>query len=57
LSDALGQALFGTSLDFSYSTTGVIIWLTIVLILAALASAWPAWQASRISVRDALAYE
>jgi putative ABC transport system permease protein len=34
-----------------------VVWLVIVIVLAALASILPARNASRVSVRDALAYE
>lgn len=36
---------------------GVIIWLVVSVVGSALASLWPAWQASRMSVREALTYE
>jgi putative ABC transport system permease protein len=32
-------------------------WLVVVIILSALASFWPARNASRLTVRDVLAYE
>jgi ABC-type lipoprotein release transport system permease subunit len=44
-------------LDFSYSVVGVVLWLVIVALLSALASLWPAQRATRVSVRQALAYE
>jgi putative ABC transport system permease protein len=56
-SQALGQTILGTPLAFSYSFAGVILWLALVLALAAVASLWPALGASRITVREALAYE
>jgi ABC-type lipoprotein release transport system permease subunit len=31
--------------------------LALVLVLSALSSLWPAWRATRVSVREALAYE
>jgi putative ABC transport system permease protein len=34
-----------------------VLWLAIVLVLAALASLLPAWRASRLAVRQVLAYE
>jgi ABC-type lipoprotein release transport system permease subunit len=54
---AVGHAAFGTLLDFSYSVTGVILWLAMVLALSALASLWPALAAARVCVREALAHE
>ena len=56
-SAAIGQALFEAELEFRYSVPAVAIWLVLVLVLSALSSLWPAWQASRVSVREALAYE
>jgi putative ABC transport system permease protein len=36
---------------------GVVLWLGIVVLLAAVASLLPAWRASRLAVREVLAYE
>ena len=36
---------------------GAILWLVVVLVLAAVASAVPARRAVRLAVRDVLAYE
>jgi putative ABC transport system permease protein len=44
-------------LDFVFSLRGLVIWLGVVVILAALASFLPAWNAARLTVRDVLAYE
>ncbi|MEM7127457.1 MAG: ABC transporter permease [Chloroflexota bacterium] len=57
LSNAVGQALFSTSLPYTFSSTGVIVWLFIVAILATVASVLPAWNASRLTVREVLSYE
>ena len=57
LSDAVGLPLMGAPLSFSFSTLGVWIWLGVVVILSALASAIPARNASRLTVREVLAYE
>jgi putative ABC transport system permease protein len=35
----------------------VLIWLALVIVIAGLASVLPAWSASRLPVREALAYE
>ena len=56
-SDIVGKQILGLPLDFSYSWGGVLLWLIIVSVLSALASLWPALQATRVSVREALAYE
>lgn len=42
---------------FVFSLPGVLMWLGMVTALAALASFLPAWNASRVTVRDVLAYE
>jgi putative ABC transport system permease protein len=57
LSDAVGVPLMGTSLTFSYSIKGVWLWLGVVTLLSALASLIPARNASRLTVREVLAYE
>lgn len=57
LSAQVGQQLFSLPLDNSFSTTGAIIWLVLSLVLASVASFLPAWRASRVTVRDVLAYE
>jgi len=56
-SQVVGDTLLGFPLDFHYSVDGVGIWLAIVVVLSALASLWPVLRATRISVRQALAYE
>jgi putative ABC transport system permease protein len=55
--DALGSLLFKVPLNFRYSVIGLLIWLSVIVILSALASLWPALRAARTSVREALAYE
>jgi putative ABC transport system permease protein len=57
LSSAVGYSFMGAPLDFRYSMSGVMLWLAVVVVLSALASLWPALRATRISVREALAYE
>jgi putative ABC transport system permease protein len=55
---AIGLALFQADLaDFQFSLSSVGVWLVLVLAISALASAWPAFRATRVSVREALAYE
>jgi putative ABC transport system permease protein len=48
--------MFGAKLDYRYDTGAVLIWLGIILIIAALSSLLPARSATRISVRQSLAY-
>jgi putative ABC transport system permease protein len=57
LSDAVGTAVLGAPLSFSHSMAGVVLWLVLVVILSALASFLPARNASRLTVREVLAYE
>jgi putative ABC transport system permease protein len=57
LNQALGGATMGTALTYSYSMPGLWLWLVVVLILSALASFIPARNASRLTVREVLAYE
>ncbi|NTU80307.1 MAG: ABC transporter permease [Chloroflexales bacterium] len=45
------------SFTFVFSLAGVGMWLAIVTVLAIIASFLPAWSASRVTVRDVLAYE
>ena len=57
LADALGNVFIRRPLAYSYSIEGTLIWIAIVLVLAALASLLPSWRASRLAVREVLAYE
>jgi putative ABC transport system permease protein len=57
LSNALGMVFLERPLSYVVSVEGVALWLGIGLVLAALASLAPAWRASRLAVREVLAYE
>lgn len=57
LSAAVGAAFMQSSLNYTYSVSGALIWLVVVLVLATVASLLPAWHAARLTVRDVLAYE
>jgi putative ABC transport system permease protein len=57
LSDAVGTPIVGTPLSFSFSLLGVSLWLGLVIVLSALASLLPARRASKLTVRQVLAYE
>ena len=57
LSDVIGEELMNTTLEFTYSVSGMLLWLLVVILLSALSSLGPALQATRVSVREALAYE
>jgi putative ABC transport system permease protein len=53
----IGQTILNADLYFRYSVAGALLWLAIVVVLSVLASLWPALRATRVSVREALAYE
>ena len=53
---ALGRILLDTELDFAFSWAAVGGWFAAVVVIATLASLLPARNASRISVRESLAY-
>ena len=57
LCDLVGVAIFQLPLTFTFSINGTIMWLVIVAILSAIASFLPAFNASRLTVREVLAYE
>ncbi len=57
LSTAVGNVLFSTDLPYLFSFTGVATWFAIVAALAGIASFLPAWNASRLTVREVLSYE
>ena len=56
-SDLVGNAVFQLPLSYAVSVPGIIAWFIIVTILSALASFLPAFNASRLTVREILAYE
>lgn len=57
LSALVGEAIFQLPLSYAISFNGIIMWLIIVVILSLLASFLPAYNASRLTVREILAYE
>jgi putative ABC transport system permease protein len=56
MAQTLGQVMFSANLDYRYNYSAVLIWLVVILIISTLASILPARNATRISVRDSLAY-
>ena len=56
VANALGQTMFGATLDYQYNWSAVGVWLGTVLVISVLASLLPARGATHISVRDSLAY-
>jgi putative ABC transport system permease protein len=54
---AMGETMFGTSLDYRFNWNAVLVWLAIILVISILASAIPAYNATRVNVRQSLSYE
>ena len=57
LSNLIGDQFLNAPLVYTFAFDGALIWLVLVIVLAAIASFLPAWNASRITVREVLAYE
>jgi putative ABC transport system permease protein len=57
LNNLIGSALLNTPLGFVLSLDGFLIWFGVVFVVSTLASALPARNASRLTIREALAYE
>lgn len=56
LARLLGQTMIDVDLDYAFNLPAVFIWLVTVMVIAALFSTGPARNATRISVRQSLAY-
>lgn len=52
-----GQFIFPRVMDIVIPLRALVLWLVIVLVVAAAASFYPAWRAARLTVREVLAYE
>ncbi|NJN67747.1 MAG: FtsX-like permease family protein [Chloroflexaceae bacterium] len=57
LSYAVGTLFTGAPLSYAFSVQGTLVWLAIALVIAFLACFIPAWNASRLTIRNVLAYE
>jgi putative ABC transport system permease protein len=57
LAGNVGRLMFKAPLPTVYDATGIFVWLIFTLVLAAIASSLPARRASRLTVKDTLAYE
>jgi putative ABC transport system permease protein len=57
IGDFLVKVMFRSGLDFTFEPLGLVIWMLVSIGLSAVASFLPAWRASRVTVREALAYE
>jgi putative ABC transport system permease protein len=56
LARQLGRTMLEIDLDFSFSYSAVGIWLVTILFISVFASVIPARTATRVSVRESLAY-
>jgi putative ABC transport system permease protein len=57
LADSMFQIVFDTNADVVFKLSGNLIWLGLVLLLSMFASVVPAYNASRLTIREVLAYE
>jgi putative ABC transport system permease protein len=57
LTYGVGMAVLKIPMTPAFSVNGIVYWLAFTLVLAAIASAVPARSASRLTVKDTLAYE
>ena len=53
----VGISLLQRPLDYVFNWESVGIWLGLIVVISALASLWPAINAGRLTIRDALTYE
>lgn len=57
MGDSINLALFDAPSRFALTPTGFLLWLGAVILLSILASVMPARNASRLTIREVLAYE
>ncbi|MCP4428736.1 MAG: ABC transporter permease [Chloroflexi bacterium] len=57
MSEQVGLALLGFPLNYNFALGGTFLWLGIIIFLATAASLGPARSASRLTIREVLAYE
>ena len=57
IGNVVGRVGFGAPLVFAVSASAVLGWLVLVCALATVACFYPAWSASKLTVREILAYE
>jgi putative ABC transport system permease protein len=57
MSNIISRAIFETGMDLALNWQGFVIWLVLVMLLAALASVLPARKAASLTIREVLAYE
>jgi len=52
----MGNAMFSAALDYRFAWASVGTWLIVVLMISIVASIMPARNATKVSVRQSLAY-
>ncbi len=57
LSNVVSLAIFNAPAQFAFTWQGFVIWLGLILVLSVVASIIPARSASRMTIREVLAYE
>ena len=57
LTVGVGMAILSVPMSSRYDANGTLAWLIITLLLSIVSSSLPARRASRLTVRDTLAYE
>jgi putative ABC transport system permease protein len=57
LSNIISQSIFRSPSRFSVAWQGFALWFMVVGLLSVLASLWPARNATRLTIREVLAYE
>jgi putative ABC transport system permease protein len=57
MSDTINMAIFDATSGFTFTFYGLAIWLIVVVVLSILASVLPARNATRLTIREVLAYE
>lgn len=57
LSQVVSQAIFNSPANFAFTIQGFLIWFGVVFVLTILASVAPARNATRMTIREVLAYE
>lgn len=53
----LGDMAFKTPLPLVFSFKGLIVWMVLILAGSILSGSWPAWRASKLTIRETLVYE
>lgn len=57
LSSQIGEMFINAPFTYSFSFGGVLLWLLVVALITVIASAVPAMNAAKVSVREVLSYE